>query len=55
MDDDDLGTFWANGYEGQRIMVIPALDAVVVRLGKTPAEHTPALRAFYRDLVDALR
>lgn len=53
--DDELGTFWANGYEGQRIMVIPALDTVVVRLGKTPADHSPALREFYRRLIDALR
>ncbi len=32
------GTFSANGYEAQRIVVAPERDAVVVRLGKTPAE-----------------
>ena len=53
--DDDLGTFWANGYEGQRVMVVPLLDAVVVRLGKTPVEHVTELRRFYSDLLDALR
>lgn len=52
---DDLGTFWANGYEGQRIMIVPGLDTVIVRLGKTPAEHSPALREFYASLIDALR
>lgn len=31
-------TFSANGYEAQRVVVAPDRDAVVVRLGKTPAE-----------------
>lgn len=31
-------TFSANGFETQRIVVSPARDLVVVRLGKTPAE-----------------
>ncbi len=31
------GSFRAAGYEGQAIVVVPALDLVVVRLGKTPA------------------
>jgi CubicO group peptidase (beta-lactamase class C family) len=46
--DDGLGTFWAAGYEGQSIMVTPALDLVTVRLGRTPAElgdHLPDWRA----------
>lgn len=51
-DHPELGTFWANGYEGQRIMVVPALDLVVVRLGKTPIEHRRQLLAWYRDLID---
>jgi len=34
--DDDLGTFSAHGYEGQRITCVPARDLVLVRLGKTP-------------------
>lgn len=33
---DDHGSFWAAGYEGQSILVCPALDLVVVRLGRTP-------------------
>lgn len=36
---DAYGTYWANGYEGQMISVVPALDAVVVRFGHTPEEH----------------
>ena len=40
---DDLGTFWANGYEGQSIVVCPGLDLVVVRLGKSTASPVAAL------------
>ena len=50
---DDRGTFAAQGYEGQLIAVVPSLDLVIVRLGKTPAEHRPALFDFYRDVADA--
>ena len=49
--DDGLGTFAAKGYEGQAILCVPSLDLLVVRLGKTPAEHKPALEAWYRDLI----
>ncbi len=51
--DDDLGAFWANGYEGQRICCVPALDLVFVRLGKTPTELRPHLDAFYEDVIAA--
>src|ERR1700693_4768090 len=40
---DHLGTFRASGYEGQSITVCPALDLVIVRLGKTPLEREPNL------------
>jgi CubicO group peptidase (beta-lactamase class C family) len=40
---DGHGSFWASGYEGQSVLVCPALDLVVVRLGKTPREHSPRL------------
>ncbi len=40
---DHLGTFRASGYEGQSITVCPALDLVIVRLGKTPLESEPNL------------
>lgn len=44
------GTFWANGYEGQSIMVVPALDLIVVRLGKTEAARGELLRKWRRDV-----
>ncbi len=50
---DEHGSFWANGYEGQSILVSPGLDLVVVRLGKTPAERYPALRGWRARVVDA--
>ena len=37
--DDGRGTFYAQGYEGQSIVICPPLDLVFVRLGKTPAER----------------
>jgi CubicO group peptidase (beta-lactamase class C family) len=40
---DTLGTFRASGYEGQSITLCPALDLMVVRLGKTPHEREPNL------------
>ncbi|HMR95667.1 MAG TPA: serine hydrolase [Microthrixaceae bacterium] len=49
---DDRGTFWANGYEGQMICCVPALDLVVVRLGKTPSTLRPHLERFFFDVVD---
>ncbi len=48
---DEWGTFSANGYEGQHIIVVPALDLVVVRLGKTPIDHAPALAGWCRRLI----
>jgi CubicO group peptidase (beta-lactamase class C family) len=38
-----LGTFRASGYEGQSITICPALDLIVVRLGKTPLAREPEL------------
>jgi CubicO group peptidase (beta-lactamase class C family) len=43
---DEYGTYWASGYEGQMIAVVPALDALVVRFGKTSEEHYPDLGAW---------
>ena len=51
---DEFGSYWANGYEGQSITVVPELDAVVVRLGKTDASQYPALRAWRHGLLGAL-
>ena len=52
---DDLGTFWASGYEGQSILVCPPLDLVVVRLGKTGDEGDEQLRAWRGAMIDAFR
>jgi CubicO group peptidase (beta-lactamase class C family) len=52
-EDDSRGTFRAAGYEGQSITVSPALDLVVVRLGKTPAERYPDLATWRAGMVAA--
>jgi CubicO group peptidase (beta-lactamase class C family) len=51
---DQYGSYWANGFEGQSITVVPALDAVIVRLGRTEAEDYPALRAWRARLIEAV-
>lgn len=51
--DDGRGTFRAAGYEGQSITVCPAHDLVVVRLGKTPADHAEDLVRWRADMVAA--
>jgi CubicO group peptidase (beta-lactamase class C family) len=50
---DEHGTFWANGYEGQSILVSPANDLVVVRIGRTDAVHGPELFDWRARVVDA--
>jgi CubicO group peptidase (beta-lactamase class C family) len=53
---DDLGTFWASGYEGQSIMICPPLDLVVVRLGRSQGDdHTATLRDWRAEVVDVFR
>lgn len=44
-------SFSANGYEGQRIEVVPELGLSFVRLGKTTADFSDDLRSFYRSIV----
>ncbi len=51
---DAYGTYWASGYEGQMISVVPALDAVVLRFGHTPTENYPALYQWRARLLDVL-
>ena len=43
---DRYGTYWASGYEGQMINVVPALDALILRFGHTSSDHYPALDAW---------
>ena len=50
---DTLGSFRASGYEGQSITICPAYDLVLVRLGKTPADHYPDLSQWRADLFRA--
>jgi CubicO group peptidase (beta-lactamase class C family) len=50
---DTLGTFRASGYEGQSITLCPALDLMVVRLGKTPHEREPNLIPWRAAMVQA--
>jgi len=52
---DDFGTFAASGYDGQRIQIVPAMDLVFVRFGKTEQDDLPALNQWYEDLVEHLR
>ena len=51
---DDHGTFWANGYEGQSILVSPGLDLVVVRIGRTDASHSNDLADWRARMVGAV-
>ena len=53
MPGDRFGTFAAQGYEGQSITACPALDVVLVRLGRTPAERADALLAWRWSVLDA--
>ncbi len=51
--DDAYGTFRCSGYEGQRIVVVPALDLVIVRSGKTEATNYQNIADWVRRLIDA--
>jgi CubicO group peptidase (beta-lactamase class C family) len=53
--EDPAGSFAAQGYEGQRTLVVPDLDLVVVRLGKTVADLKPNLDRWLAELVVAVR
>jgi CubicO group peptidase (beta-lactamase class C family) len=50
---DEVGTFRASGYEGQAIIICPSSDLVVVRLGKTPADHYLELARWREAMVSA--
>jgi CubicO group peptidase (beta-lactamase class C family) len=54
VEQDGWGTFRAQGYEGQSILVCPAKDAVVVRLGRTVEAQKPALVDWRRRIIEAL-
>jgi CubicO group peptidase (beta-lactamase class C family) len=52
---DDLGSFFASGYLGQYIFLVPALDLIVVRHGETPAERRQHVVALVRRIIDTFR
>jgi CubicO group peptidase (beta-lactamase class C family) len=51
---DQFGTYRASGYEGQMIAIAPALDAIIVRLGKTPEANYPELQAWRSQVLNVL-
>ena len=51
----ELGTFSANGHEGQSIVVAPDVGAVLVRLGRSTDDHSQALRDWHAQVVGELR
>jgi CubicO group peptidase (beta-lactamase class C family) len=51
---DGAGAYWASGYRGQRCVIAPHLDAVVVRFGETPAERYAAIRSWLDEVLAAL-
>ncbi|HWY14090.1 MAG TPA: serine hydrolase [Rhizomicrobium sp.] len=46
------GSFSANGYEGQFIIIVPQRDLVLVRLGKSPAEVQDRVKQWLRELAE---
>jgi CubicO group peptidase (beta-lactamase class C family) len=51
--DDSLGTFRAAGHDGQYLDLVPALDLVLVRLGRTDPDRIPALRSWRDRMIAA--
>lgn len=52
---DGLGTFQCQGYDGQRTIMVPALDLIIVRLGQTALENRARLNDFMTKLVECFR
>jgi CubicO group peptidase (beta-lactamase class C family) len=52
--DTERGTFRASGYEGQMVAICPPLDAIVVRLGRTPEPLGANLPPWRKRVFDAL-
>ena len=47
------GTFWAAGHEGQYIDICPDLDLILVRMGRTEAEHSEDLKDWRTRVIEA--
>ena len=50
-----LGLFYCSGAQGQRVLISPKLDLVVVRVGKTAPHKVDAVVRYCKELVDAFR
>ncbi len=50
-----LGLFYCGGMGGQRILISPQLDLVVVRVGRTAPHKVEAVVRYCKELVDAFR
>jgi CubicO group peptidase (beta-lactamase class C family) len=50
-----LGLFYCSGMGGQRILISPKLDLVVVRVGRTAPHKVEAVVRYCKELVDAFR
>jgi CubicO group peptidase (beta-lactamase class C family) len=46
--------FWADGHDGQAVVVVPSHDLVLVRLGFTPDPEAWDLGAFIGDVLEAI-
>ena len=55
VNDDGLGTFRASGFHGQAILVVPARDLVVVRMGATDEALGDNFTTWRARAVDAFR
>ncbi len=51
--EDARGTFWAAGHEGQYIDICPALDLVLVRMGRTDADHSEDVKQWRSRVIGA--
>ncbi|WP_291068977.1 serine hydrolase [Hyphomonas sp.] len=49
------GSFSANGYEGQYTLIVPDLDLILVRNGKSPLEQKEEVIRWMRQAADAFR
>lgn len=50
-----LGTFYCSGAFGQRTLIVPKLDLIVVRLGITAAERVSSVVRYCKELIDLFR
>jgi CubicO group peptidase (beta-lactamase class C family) len=51
--DSPHGTFWAAGHEGQYVDICPHLDLVLVRMGRTDADHTEDVKDWRIRVIDS--